>query len=649
MVSVYCEGMDKDTAVETEKLNYISRLSDPISMQDVQTLETPAKRKLEPDHRLRHIQGIRAICLIYVLLFHFHLGGATSGFLGVDMFFVISGYVMTKSICSSLFRNTFSLTSFFKSRYWRLYPVLVVTCAVSVLSFSLIFEPAHFYELQKAAVFSMAGLQNVHEMADRFDYFAVGQRNKPLLHLWSLSLEQQFYAIFAVGMMLLHRYTGNAIQHRISFVSAIVVTSLIFIFLSIPLAKRYPSSKFYFLFNRFFEFAFGCVLYLKKQPSWTAPYSKTEDSSLWRLWNELQVTFGLLIPTAQVFEWFPDKDIYKWRVWLLLSVCILIDVSDNKISKALLTNSLVVAVGEASYTIYLLHLPIWNWFELAYYCTKSKDGLLFSVLVSLSILSSFCFWFVEKPFRERKGSYLPGFSVAWLTMFGYLLYQVIEKNSSFSNSSFMNHTVENAKFSIDVRQSVLPVPDSLRISERFSQVLFENGEQIYSRNYSGVDAMIVGDSFALQLSPGVKLASGRLRKKLFVISMLACRFGFQKVGHDQPCATSSKFIWKSVLAVRPKVLFISHRWDTFFGSPKLDNRSKIPPGMSDYFIGLTKNFSRSGVPLVFIGTNPAFDDFLKHKQCVHLQKTRIRSLLENEEARKETYKPGVNSLRPITS
>lgn len=589
-------------------------------------------RQTPPDQRLRHIQGIRALCLLYVLLFHFEIGAADSGYLGVDMFFVISGFVMTRSICKSLFRDSFSLPSFFQSRYWRLCPALFVTCLLTLAFFYVIWEPWQFAAVQSAAVYSVFGLKNIQEMFAEQDYFSDHSKAKPLLHVWSLSLEQQFYAIYAIALKVVHRAAKKS-SYAASYYPAFVAgTSLLFMSLGLLLSKHYPLSSFYFIFQRFYEFGFGCMLFFLRDRH------PREQNVKGTVRSDIAVIVALIVPTAQVFNLTPDHFTLRSRLWSLISTCLLIDFSDSRISSLLLGNDIAVGIGEASYSVYLLHLPIWTWFSSVYSCSESKSLLIPSVLVTLVVASVLVFVLVEKPFRTKKGSYIPGFSLFTLMFFTVLLAKTIHMKRT-APFNFRIQKAGDFQFHIPEGDSLFPTLGRVRRMDWVSQQIYENGRKSESKNVSNTYAMLIGNSFAFQIADGFRLASGRLKKKMVMYTIFDCRFDIPKLNSLRPCEPTNELIWQAVMRARPKVVFIGHRWERFFKTAKMNEKSRLPDKMIRHYREISWNFTAYGIKTVFTGTTPANDKFREFARCQHLLKTPLRSLVTNADVTSDHYSP----------
>lgn len=143
-----------------------------------------------------HLDGLRTLALVGVLGFHFKIPGLQGGFLGVDCFLVLSGYLMTRIVSSRIASGKFKLGEFYVSRFWRLFPSVIITAASCVALAFLIFRPIPALDVCKSALAATGSVSNLYFYSVS-GYFDTSANIKPLLHTWSLSMEEQFYLVFS--------------------------------------------------------------------------------------------------------------------------------------------------------------------------------------------------------------------------------------------------------------------------------------------------------------------------------------------------------------------------------------------------------------------------------------------------------------------
>ncbi|KAA0991865.1 acyltransferase family protein [Dyadobacter aurulentus] len=203
------------------------------------------------------INALRAIAVIGVVLFHFNIPFFKGGFSGVDIFFVISGYLMTRIIIAGLAKDKFSISDFYNRRIQRIVPGLMAMIALVVAITFLLFLPPDFEEVAKNANASMLFYSNILYHFD--DYFGPASENNIFLHTWSLSVEWQFYLILPILLIFLNKFLKN---DRRKFLILFISATLLFFLGSLVVTKFYPKISFYFLPTRCWEMLIGGVAFL---------------------------------------------------------------------------------------------------------------------------------------------------------------------------------------------------------------------------------------------------------------------------------------------------------------------------------------------------------------------------------------------------
>jgi peptidoglycan/LPS O-acetylase OafA/YrhL len=152
------------------------------------------------------IAGLRAIAVLGVVLFHLKIPGFSGGFAGVDIFFVISGYLITRNILSDLDAEGFSLANFYVRRTRRIFPALIVTVLLSYIAAALWCSPLMFLDIAKEATHALLSIANIQYWRESHQYFAPTSDDLALLHCWSLSLEEQFYLAWPLLIVAARKY-----------------------------------------------------------------------------------------------------------------------------------------------------------------------------------------------------------------------------------------------------------------------------------------------------------------------------------------------------------------------------------------------------------------------------------------------------------
>jgi len=357
---------------------------------------------LEKPNYYPHIDGLRAIAVIAVVFFHLNVLLFSGGFVGVDVFFVISGFLITRLLCSELEESgTINLRRFYQGRIRRLFPALLVTLLVTLVVAVLMFSPSRLMSFGGSLPYAILGLSN-HFFWLETDYFDIASQLKPALHTWSLSVEEQFYLIWPSVLLLLYKlglrtfiplvliiFIGGSLYLNYSFSDGTVdfISSYLPIF-EYPVEN--PKSTLFFLLPfRLFEFSIGALLvYLVKK---SAPGYINLNVVLW---------LGLSMIGTAVLE-FDDSLLFPSYYALLpcLGTALVIYAGGQASSHWVLTNKGIVSIGKVSYSLYLIHWPLIVFWRYQAGTLDATDQFL---IVFLSLLGAYLSYrYVETPFRSR--------------------------------------------------------------------------------------------------------------------------------------------------------------------------------------------------------------------------------------------------------
>ncbi len=208
--------------------------------------------KYRPD-----IDGLRAVAVLPVVLFHAGFDFFSGGFVGVDIFFVISGYLITRILMKEIALGKFTYSSFYMRRAKRLLPALLVVVLCSLVVGYFILLPDAYKRFSDSSLASLFFVSNFY-FFDAVDYFSISAEFMPLLHIWSLSVEEQFYLIWPA--LLLFFVRGRIWNDRIRFFISIVLTSLIALLMAIYGTSKFPDMTFYMMPFRLWEFGIGAMV-----------------------------------------------------------------------------------------------------------------------------------------------------------------------------------------------------------------------------------------------------------------------------------------------------------------------------------------------------------------------------------------------------
>lgn len=354
-----------------------------------------------------HLDGLRGIAILLVILFHFFPFRFSFGFIGVDIFFVLSGYLITSIIITKSNKNTFSFKEFYRNRARRLFPALIL-----VLSFSLIIGyffllPEEFMNLGKHIKSSALYYQNFR-LIDEVGYWNKEAIYKPLLHIWSLSIEEQFYFIWPLLIFFLYK------KNKLNLKTFLLIESLLFS-LSIFLFLKYPNEKvFYHTLSRSWELGIGGLV---------AFIIFSKKFEFYRILNLSKFSFFFFILILVLF--------YKVQVYnpikvLFLAVVIALwIIKVNFYTDKILSNRFLIAIGLISYSLYLWHYVLLSFaYIFGYFELKFR---VFILILSF-ILSYLTYKLIEVPFR-KKDSYRLSIYLLLFLLFLAFMGNYISKNN----------------------------------------------------------------------------------------------------------------------------------------------------------------------------------------------------------------------------
>ncbi|HHF5803963.1 TPA: acyltransferase family protein [Haemophilus influenzae] len=368
------------------------------------------------------IDGLRAIAVISVIIYHLNENWLSGGFLGVDIFFVISGFLITGIIITEIQQNSFSLKQFYTRRIKRIYPAFITVMALVSFIASAIFIYNDFNKLRKTIELAIAFLSNFY-LGLTQGYFDLSANENPVLHIWSLAVEEQYYLIFPLILILAYK--------KFREIKVLFIITLILFF--ILLATSFVSANFYkevlhqpniyYLSNlRFPELLVGSLLAIYHNLSNKVQLSKQVNNILAILSTLL--LFSCLFLMNNNIAFIPGVTLILPCIFTAL---IIHTTSQNNIVKLCLSNKAIVFIGKISYSLYLYH---WIFIAFAYYITGEKqinNQSIAIVIVLTIIFSVLSYYLIEQPIRKSKlnfkQSFLYIYFIPSLLLLGFNLYK----------------------------------------------------------------------------------------------------------------------------------------------------------------------------------------------------------------------------------
>jgi peptidoglycan/LPS O-acetylase OafA/YrhL len=437
----------------------------------------------------REIDGLRALAVVPVILFHAGFQTFSGGFVGVDVFFVISGYLITTIILTEKQAGLFSLIGFYERRARRILPALFVVMFACFPFAWMWFLPAEMNSFSQSLVAVSVFSSNIFFYL-KTNYFETAAEQSPLIHTWSLAVEEQYYLLFPIFLLLTCRL-GK--QWTVAMLTALAMTSL-------AVAQwgsfTHPAFTFFLLPTRGWEMLVGAIVAFFL-------FTRESDTSKRARINQLFSATGFLLITCSIFAFdkqTPFPGFYALMPTIGAALIILFATRQTFVG-TVLGSKLFVGVGLVSYSAYLWHQPLFAFARHRSIVEPSK--LLLSMLAVLALLLAYFSWkYVETPFRNRQ--YIKGKQV--------LLYGSV-CSVFFVTFGLVGYINKGYPDSLD------RVPDSVRTIKDIELPRAENGWCFYSpakgenpigdkglkcflgNKTSIVRGLLFGDSFAGQYEP----------------------------------------------------------------------------------------------------------------------------------------------------
>ena len=431
-------------------------------------------QKIVHKNYYQEIDSIRAIAVLLVVFFHYEVLNFTGGFLGVDVFFVLSGFLITK-ILSETEKKGYWLLFFFNKRLRRILPALYLIIIISTIFAFVQFTPYHIERFPNSIISSTFGISNLffwHESG----YFDYSKLYKPLLHTWSLSVELQLYLFWG---FFYYFFINNLKKFKIFIVLAIILISLFF---SIIYSGRSPGF-FYFTGFRLYEFAFGSLAYLL-----SIKYSSKYLGDM-----SFLICLIVIILSCQLIGESYDYNSFLSLIVVLSSFIILLSIKNINFFKKALRNNLLTNLGRISYSLYLVHWPILIFYH--YSISTSLNYLDKFFLIVFSIIAAYIsYQYIEIIFRKRTQTSFKFSNKKFLIVLISVIILIY-----FAGNNLIDTQNKFKKTSNDE----LKILNQLKITEEnrtlLSQINNTNKEKNIFENSDKSNTLIIGDSHAFDV------------------------------------------------------------------------------------------------------------------------------------------------------
>jgi peptidoglycan/LPS O-acetylase OafA/YrhL len=488
----------------------------------------------------RDIDGLRAVAVVSVVLFHAFPHMLPGGFVGVDIFFVISGYLISGILFKELESNSFTYAHFYQRRLRRIFPALIAVLAMTCIAGWFYMSPLDYRRLGKEVVSGGAFLANFALWSET-GYFDSDAQSKPLLHLWSLAVEEQFYLLWPFLLTM-------AWKLRRGLLATTCLTAALSFAVNIATVKLHPAAAFYSPLSRFWELMLGGMLAYRAMR-----WSEVNDT-----FGNLRSVIGLLLLAAS-FTLFSSNTVFPGVAALLpvVGALLLISASPSWINRRVLGSEPLRKIGLVSYPLYLWHWPIL--YMVSNYQWWSGAGNLIARIIAIAIslvLSVATYKFIECPVRFGSQSrYVPQ------SLVGAMLILIAAGCIVFWNNGFV---ARDATRYAQLAQLAGKYP----ATEWRDQQCFLGPEQSASdfstdctQHTGGHVVLLWGDSFAAALYPGLKSLQQSMGFSLFQRTASLCP---PYVGIDSPvrrfCPGINAATLRLIAKERPETVILAAHW-----------------------------------------------------------------------------------------
>lgn len=469
----------------------------------------------------KDIDGLRAFAVISVVLFHLNISWVKSGFLGVDIFFVISGYLITTIVIRDLENQTFSIKNFYLRRIRRILPALITVLVFSTFFAWLILLPQDLINYSESAASAISSFSNIFFFIKLdFGYFGADSATIPLLHTWSLGVEEQFYIVWPVILAVMYKAKISGRKALLIISTLLFIASLLF-FLSVDSNIYILNSQrwYYFPLHRAFELVFGCILSIA-----LIKYKITSSNKILLNIISIIAVALLVVPVYFINVPFPSY----WTLVACLGASLFLYSGSNDFKpfcNKIFSFKPFVAIGLISYSLYLWHWPI---IAFVNYLSIDKTSLICALIFIASILAATVSYFlIEKPFRHKyKFNFSKSVLLLWITPI--VLFAIFCLGAKYAAIGYNHPSIDQNKLSYSYKF------DSIDNNKCF---LMRQSSELYSKqlpnpklctvgdlNSKATNYLIVGDSHARSETPMLQVWLKNIDQKAFVVTQKTTPF-----------------------------------------------------------------------------------------------------------------------------
>jgi peptidoglycan/LPS O-acetylase OafA/YrhL len=528
------------------------------------------KMKYRPD-----VDGLRAIAVLPVLLFHSGISLFSGGYVGVDIFFVISGFVISQTLIKEIEGGHYSIANFYVRRIRRILPALVATILLSSVLALLVFLPNTMREFSTSVTATVLFVSNIY-FWKHSGYFEITALDRPLLHTWSLSVEEQFYILIPVALFFTYRLFRNLTWPLFSLGAAASLA------LSIFLTDRGPTANFFLLPTRAWELLLGSIIVL----------ANSKPAGNWIL-REVSAVIGLCLIVFAVTT-YTDATPFPGLAALVPTLGAALIIQSGRDQATLVGRLLswhpLVGIGLISYSLYLVHWPIIVFARYA--LLRDLVGWEIGAFIILSLVLAYLSWrFIETPFRhparvQPRTTLFAATAMVLATLAALGIVGAFTDGFHARFSNFRPPPATEAGGDVWLR----------------GRCFLENqdpaawkGDFCVRTSGSPKNAVLWGDSFAAHYLPGLIKNQDRLSHNIIQYTFAGCPPILSYTSYARPgCAGFNAAIFEVIRHYHADAVVMSSRWDQI--------RQRGLSGLRD----TVERLQAAGVTVYVLGQSPMF-------------------------------------------
>lgn len=504
------------------------------------------------------IDGLRAIAVLSVLAFHIAPEKLRGGFVGVDIFFVISGFLISSIIYKELEAGEFSISGFYVKRIRRIYPALFLVLSAVCVAGWIFLLPSDFVVLGRQIIGGSTFSANFI-LWWQSGYFSPEAALKPLLNLWSLGVEEQYYLIFPLICMAFYRS-----KSRWTLPSAFLAIAAVSMSVNVAFVSKYSAATYFLPFSRLWELLIGAGLALFMQRSLQAPW----EGQLLVKWRHGIGVLGLALLLVSIFGIDQFHAFPGW--WALLpttgAMLVIVAGQTSWVNRYILSCKPAVFVGLISYPLYLWHWPILSFMRIANTDWGVKlSHLQKAALVFLAFLLAYLTYrFVESPIRHIKQEKMRRSGALWLlgcvSLTGAFGVIVILKQGFPARLPIAILALDH-NYSHNDSNSWREGTCFLR-ADQFAGSFSDSCVDTEKTKVAQPLVLVWGDSHAADLFPGLRALQDQsgVRLAQFTSSLCAPIIGLQ-IRERPACRSVNDAVFDRIRALKPEIVVLSAYWD----------------------------------------------------------------------------------------